>query len=395
MRKVVIVAAARTAVGSFNCTLSSVPAVELGRIVIEAVIQRSGLEKSAVDEVILGQVFQGGCGQNPARQAAVNARLPESIPSYTVNKLCGSGLKSVALGALAIAAGDSEIVIAGGMENMSRAPYILDHARVGYRLGNGALLDAVIKDGLTDAFNNIHMGVTAENIAARYQITREEADDFALDSQLKAEKAINAGKFKQEIVPVSITQRKNAQIIFDTDEYPRIGTTMESLAKLKPAFQRDGIVTAGNSSGLNDGAAAVLLMSQESSEARGIKPLARIVSYASVGLDPNVMGLGPVEAVRKALARASLKLDDIDLFELNEAFAVQSLGVLRELQIPVDKINVNGGAIALGHPLGASGTKILVTLLYEMQARNVKLGLATLCIGGGQGIAMILERSVV
>ena len=395
MRNVVIVAAARTAVGSFNGGLSSVPAVELGRTVIEAVIQRSGLDKSAVDEVILGQVFQGGCGQNPARQAAVNAGLPESIPSYTVNKLCGSGLKTVALGALAIAAGDAEIIVAGGMESMSRAPYLLDHARGGYRLGNGILVDAVIKDGLTDAFNDIHMGVTAENIAARYQITREEADQFALESQVKAARAIQTGKFKPEIVPVLITQRKSAPIIFETDEYPRAGTTIESLAKLKSAFQKDGVVTAGNSSGLNDGAAAVLLMSQEIAENKGIKPLARIVSHASVGLDPKVMGLGPVEAVRKVLARASLNLEDIDLFELNEAFAVQSIGVLRGLQIPADKINVNGGAIALGHPLGASGSKILVSLLYEMQARNVKWGLATLCIGGGQGIAMILERSVV
>ena len=393
MKKVVIVAAARTAVGSFNGALAALPAVELGSRVIEAVIARSGLEAGAIDEVIFGQVFQGGCGQNPARQAALNAGLPVSVPSCTVNKLCGSGLKSVALGALAIAAGDAEVIVAGGMESMSQAPYLLEHARGGYRLGNGVLVDALIKDGLTDAFNDIHMGVTAENIAARYHISREEADLFALESQLKTARAVQAGRFTSEIVPLSLANKKGPPLVFDADECPRGGVTRESLAKLKPAFLREGIVTAGNSSGLSDGAAAVLLMSQEGAHLRGIKPLASIVAYASVGLDPKVMGLGPVEAVRKVLIRASLRLEDIDLFELNEAFAVQSIGVLRELPIPADRINVNGGAIALGHPLGASGTKILVTLLHEMQARKVKLGLATLCIGGGQGIAMIVERS--
>jgi len=392
MRNVVIVAAARTAVGSFSGALASIPAVELGRTVIEAVIERSGIAKADIDEVILGQVLQGGCGQNPTRQAAIYAGLPETVPSYTVNKLCGSGLKTVALAALSIAAGEADAIIAGGMESMSQAPYILEQARGGYRLGNGTLVDAVIKDGLTDAFNDIHMGITAENIAARYNITREEADVFALESQQKAAKAILAGRFKAEIAPVSIKQRKGDPIIFDQDEYPKLDATLEGLTKLKAAFQKDGVVTAGNASGLNDGAAAVLLMSQESAEAKGIKPLARIVSYASVGLDPKVMGLGPVDAVKKALKKASLTIDDIELFELNEAFAVQSIGVNRELKIPVEKINVNGGAIALGHPIGASGARILVSLLHEMQKRDLKLGLATLCIGGGQGIAVIIER---
>jgi acetyl-CoA C-acetyltransferase len=392
MRNVVIVAAARTAVGSFSGALAAIPAVELGRTVIEAVIERSGIAKADIDEVILGQVLQGGCGQNPTRQAAIFAGLPETVPSYTVNKLCGSGLKTVALAALSIAAGEADAIIAGGMESMSQAPYILEQARGGYRLGNGTLVDAVIKDGLTDAFNDIHMGITAENIAARYNITREEADVFALESQQKAAKAILDGKFKAEIVPVSIKQRKGDPIIFDQDEYPKLDATLEGLTKLKAAFQKDGVVTAGNASGLNDGAAAVLLMSQESAEQKGIKPLARIVSYASVGLDPKVMGLGPVDAVRKALKKASLTIDDIELFELNEAFAVQSIGVNRELKIPAEKINVNGGAIALGHPIGASGARILVSLLHEMQKRDLKLGLATLCIGGGQGIAVIIER---
>lgn len=392
MREVVIVGAARTAVGSFNGALAAIPAVELGRTVIEAVIERSGINKADVDEVILGQVLQGGCGQNPTRQAAIYAGLPETVPSYTVNKLCGSGLKTVALGALAIAAGEADAIIAGGMESMSQAPYILEQARSGYRLGNGTIVDAVIKDGLTDAFNDIHMGITAENIAARYQISREEADVFALESQQKAAKAILAGRFKAEIAPVSIKQRKGDPLIFDQDEYPKLDSSLEALTKLRPAFQKDGVVTAGNASGLNDGAAAVLLMSKESAEQKGIKPLARIVSYASVGLDPKVMGLGPVEAVRKALKKASLTIDDIELFELNEAFAVQSIGVNRELKIPAEKINVNGGAIALGHPIGASGARILVSLLHEMQKRDLKLGLATLCIGGGQGIAMIIER---
>ncbi len=392
MRNVVIVAAARTAVGSFSGALAAIPAVELGRTVIEAVIERSGIAKADIDEVILGQVLQGGCGQNPTRQAAIFAGLPETVPSYTVNKLCGSGLKTVALAALSIAAGEADAIIAGGMESMSQAPYILEQARGGYRLGNGTLVDAVIKDGLTDAFNDIHMGITAENIAARYNITREEADVFALESQQKAAKAILDGKFKAEIVPVSIKQRKGDPIIFDQDEYPKLDATLEGLTKLKAAFQKDGVVTAGNASGLNDGAAAVLLMSKESAEQKGIKPLARIVSYASVGLDPKVMGLGPVDAVRKALKKASLTIDDIELFELNEAFAVQSIGVNRELKIPVEKINVNGGAIALGHPIGASGARILVSLLHEMQKRDLKLGLATLCIGGGQGIAVIIER---
>lgn len=392
MNSVVIAAAARTAVGSFNGALASVPATELGRIVIEAVIQRAGVDKADINEVIMGQILQGGCGQNPARQAAINAGLPDWIPSYTVNKLCGSGLKSVALAAQAIGAGEADAIVAGGMESMSQAPYYLEQARSGYRLGNGSLVDAIIKDGLTDAFHGIHMGVTAENIAAKYGISREETDQFALESQLKAVRAIQEGRFAAEIVAVPIKQRKGDPINFERDEYPKPDTTLESLAKLKPAFQKDGVVTAGNASGLNDGAAAVLLMSQAMAEKKGIAPLGRIRSYASVGLDPKVMGLGPVEAVRKALAKASLTLADIELFELNEAFAVQSLGVNRELQIPVEKINVNGGAVALGHPIGASGARILVSLVHEMEKRNLKLGLASLCIGGGQGIAVIVER---
>lgn len=392
MNNVVIAAAARTAVGSFNGGLASIPATELGRIVIEAVIQRSGVEKSEINEVIMGQILQGGCGQNPARQAAINAGLPDWIPSYTVNKLCGSGLKSIALAAQAIGAGDADAIIAGGMESMSQAPYYLEQARTGYRLGNGTLVDAIIRDGLTDAFHNIHMGITAENIAAHFGITREETDMFALESQQKAVRAIQEGRFSAEIVPVPIKQRKGDPINFERDEYPKPETTLESLAKLKPAFQKDGVVTAGNASGLNDGAAAVLLMSRAMAEQKSIKTLGRIRGYASVGLDPKVMGLGPVEAVRKALAKASLTLDDIDLFELNEAFAVQSLGVNRELKIPVEKINVNGGAVALGHPIGASGARILVSLIHEMEKRNQKLGLASLCIGGGQGIAVIVER---
>jgi len=392
MKNVVIAAAARTAVGNFNGGLASVTATELGRIVIEAVIQRSGVDKSEINEVIMGQILQASCGQNPARQAAINAGLPDWIPSYTVNKLCGSGLKSVALAAQAIGAGDADAIIAGGMESMSQAPYYLDQARSGYRLGNGTLVDAIIKDGLTDAFHGIHMGITAENIAATYGITREEADQFALESQHKAVRAVQEGRFAAEIVAVPIKQRKGDPINFERDEYPKPDTTLESLAKLKPAFQKDGVVTAGNASGLNDGAAAVLLMSQEMAEKKNIKILGRIRSYASVGLDPKIMGMGPVEAVRKALAKASLTLDDIELFELNEAFAVQSLGVNRELQIPVEKINVNGGAVALGHPIGASGARILVSLVHEMEKRNLKLGLASLCIGGGQGIAVIIER---
>jgi acetyl-CoA C-acetyltransferase len=392
MRNVVIAAAARTAVGGFNGALASISAVELGKTVIEAVIQRCEIDVNSIDEVIMGQVLQGGCGQNPARQASIKAGIPESVPSSTINKVCGSGLKSVVMGANAIAAGEAEVIIAGGMESMSQAPYVLDQARTGYRLGHGTICDLILTDALTDAFDNIHMGITAENIAARYQISREEVDQFAQESQVKAAKAILSGRFKSEIVPVLIKQRKGDPIVFENDEHPKFDTNIESLAKLKPAFQKDGVVTAGNSSGINDGAAAVVLMSQDFAEKNGFKPLARIVSYASVGLDPKVMGLGPVEAVRKALKKASLTIDDIDLFELNEAFAAQSLGVNRELKIPMEKINVNGGAIALGHPVGASATRILVTLLHEMQKRDLKRGVASLCIGGGQGIAIVVER---
>ena len=392
MNNVVIAASARTAVGSFNGSLASISATELGRIVIEAVITHSGVEKSDIDEVIMGQVLQGGCGQNPARQAAINAGLPDWIPSYTVNKVCGSGLKSVSMAALAIGAGEADAIVAGGMENMSKSPYYLQNARSGYRMGDGTLVDAIIKDGLTDAFYGIHMGITAENIAAKYGISRDETDLFALNSQRKAALAIREGRFVTEIVPVPIKQKKGDPINFECDEYPKLETTLESLSKLKPAFQSNGVVTAGNASGLNDGAAAILLMNQDLAEKKGIVPMGRIRSFASVGLDPKEMGMGPVEAIRKALLKASLTLDDIDLFELNEAFAVQSLGVNRELNIPVEKINVNGGAIALGHPIGASGTRILVSLIHEMEKRDLKLGLASLCIGGGQGIALVVER---
>jgi len=392
MREVVIAAAVRTPIGSFNGSLSSLSAVELGRIVIEAVIERGRVEADQIDEVIMGQVFQAGSGQNPARQSAVHAGIPDTIPSYTINKLCGSGLKSVSLGALMISAGEAEVIVAGGMESMTQAPYLLDKARCGYRLGNGIIEDSILKDGLTDAFFGIHMGVTAENIARRYGISRAEADAFACHSQQKASQAVKDGRFQAEIVPVPIPQKKGEPVWFATDEYPKNDTTLESLARLRPAFEKEGIVTAGNSSGLNDGAAALLLMSHEHAKRAGITPLARIRSSASVGLDPKVMGMGPVEAIRKVLEKAALTIDCIDLFELNEAFATQSIGVIKELGLGAEKVNVNGGAIALGHPLGASGARVLVSLLHELQKRDLKFGVASLCIGGGQGIAIVVER---
>ncbi|MFP4661613.1 MAG: acetyl-CoA C-acetyltransferase [Halanaerobiales bacterium] len=392
MREVVIVSAVRTPIGSFGGALKDVQVTELGKIVISEVLQRAGLNPDMVDEVIMGNVLQAGQGQNPARQASVRAALPYNIPSMTINKVCGSGLKSVNLAAQAIMLGDANIIVAGGMENMSRAGHLVDNLRWGKKMGNGELIDLMIKDGLWDAFEDYHMGVTAENIAEDWGITREEQDEFAALSQQKAEKAINEGKFKEEIVSVKVPQRRKDPIIFDTDEYPRAGTTIEKMAKLRPVFKKDGTVTPGNASGINDGAAAVLLMSSEKADELGIKPLVKIISYASAGVDPKVMGTGPIPASRKALKKADLKLEDIELVEANEAFAVQSIAVLRELGLNPDIVNVNGGAIALGHPIGASGTRILVTLIHEMIKRKNRYGLATLCIGGGQGCSTIVER---
>ncbi|MBI5484296.1 MAG: acetyl-CoA C-acetyltransferase [Deltaproteobacteria bacterium] len=394
MRNVVIVSAARTPIGSFGGSLASVPASGLGQLVINEVIQRAGLSAECVEEVIMGQILQAGCGQNPARQAAIRAGIPEHVPAYTVNKLCGSGLKSIALATLAIAAGEADMIVAGGMESMSRAPYLLDKARSGYRMGNGVLEDTLLKDALTDAFHDIHMGITAENIADQYRISREEADAFALQSQQKAAKALEEGVFSRETVPVPVPGKRGEEVVVTEDEYPRGDTSMESLAKLRAAFKKDGVVTAGNSSGINDGAAAVLLMEQGAAIKAGCRPLARITGWGSVGVDPRIMGMGPVEAIRKAVSKAGLKLEEIDLVELNEAFAVQSLAVIRELRLDSRKVNVNGGAIALGHPVGASGARILVTLLHEMERSGLRRGLAALCIGGGQGIAMVVERDI-
>lgn len=394
MRNVVIVSAARTPIGSFSGSLASIPATRLGQLVIKEVIQRAGVSREHVDEVIMGQILQAGCGQNPARQAAIGAGIPDHVPAYTVNKLCGSGLKSIALGALAIAAGEADMIVAGGMENMSRAPYLLDKARNGYRMGNGVLEDTLLKDALTDAFHDIHMGITAENIADQFRISREEADAFALQSQQKAAKALGEGYFSREIVPVPVPGKRGEDVMVADDEYPRGDTSMESLAKLRPVFRKDGVVTAGNSSGINDGAAAVLLMEQGIAEKSGICPLVRVIGWGSAGVDPRIMGMGPVEAIRRALSKSGLALDDIDLVELNEAFAVQSLAVIRALRLDSRKVNVNGGAIALGHPVGASGARVLVTLLHEMERSDLRYGLAALCIGGGQGIAMVVEREV-
>ena len=393
MREVVIVSAVRTAVGSFGGSLKDVPAVDLGAAVIKEAVKRAGIKPELVEEVVFGNVLQAGLGQNPARQAAIKAGLPVESSALTINKVCGSGLRTVALAAQLIKAGDNDIVVAGGMENMSRAPYLVNNARYGYRMGNGQLVDSMINDGLWDAFNNYHMGITAENIAEKWNLSREEQDAFALASQQKAEAAVKAGRFKDEIVPIAVPQRKGDPIIFDTDEDPRLGTTIEKLAKLKPAFKRDGgTVTAGNASGINDGAAAFVIMSAEKAAELGVKPLFKIVSYAQKGLDPSIMGYGPVASTRAALEKANLKVEDLDLIEANEAFAAQSLAVCKDLNFDMSKVNVNGGAIAIGHPIGASGARILVTLLYEMEKREAKRGLATLCIGGGQGTALVVER---
>ena len=393
MGEIVIASACRTAIGTFGGTLKDVPAAELGAIVVKEAVKRAGIKPEMVDEVIFGNVLQAGLGQNIARQVTLKAGLPIETTAMTINIVCGSGLKSVALAANQILAGESEIVVCGGTENMSAAPYAVPSARWGARMNNSKMIDVMVNDGLWDAFNQYHMGITAENVAEKYGITREMQDEFAVASQSKAEAAIKAGKFKDEIVPVVIHGKKG-DTVFDTDEHPKFGTTIEKVAKLKPAFKRDGgTVTAANASGINDSAAALVVMSKEKADELGIKPLATSVSYATVGVDPSIMGVGPVPAVTKAMARANMTIDDIDLVEANEAFAAQSLAVAQDLKFDMSKVNVNGGAIALGHPIGASGARILVTLLYELQKReDAHTGLATLCIGGGQGQALIVKK---
>ena len=391
-QEIVIVSAVRTAVGSFQGALKDVPATQLGAIVIGEAVKRAGIKPDQVSEVIMGNVLQAGLGQNPARQAAIKAGLPETVSSMTINKVCGSGLKAVHLAYQAIYAGDAEIVVAGGMENMSQAPYLLQNARDGFRMGDQKVVDSMISDGLTCAFNNYHMGITAENLCDRYEISREEQDKFAARSQARAAAAIEAGKFEDEIVPVEIPQRKGDLIIFKSDEYVKASSTEEKLGKLRPAFKKEGSVTAGNASGINDGAAALVVMSKAKADELGLTPLATIAANGNAGVDPAVMGIGPVEAVKKALKKANMAMEDIDLIEANEAFAAQSIAVDRELKFNHDILNVNGGAIAIGHPIGASGARIFVTLLHEMQKRDAKTGLATLCIGGGQGVATIVKR---
>ncbi len=390
--EVVIVSAVRTAIGSFQGALKDVPATKLGAIVIEKALEKAGVSKDVVDEVIMGNVLQAGLGQNPARQASIQAGLPQSVSALTINKVCGSGLKAIHLATQAIIAGDADIIVAGGMENMSQSPYLLKNARDGFRMGDQKVVDSMISDGLWCAFNDYHMGVTAENLCDQYNITREEQDRFSARSQSRAAKAIEEGKFADEIVSVEIPQRKGDPVIFFQDEYPKKGSTEEKLAGLRPAFKKDGSVTAGNASGINDGAAAVVVMSKAKADELGLQPLATVVANASAGVDPSIMGIGPVEAVKKVLNKSQLSLADIDLIEANEAFAAQSLAVDRELSFNHDILNVNGGAIALGHPIGASGARIFVTLLHEMKKRDAKTGLATLCIGGGQGVATIVKR---
>lgn len=392
MRKAVVVGAVRTAVGSFGGALKDVSAVELGAIVIKETLRRAGVEAALVDEVIMGNVLQAGLGQNPARLAAVRAGLPVDVPALTINKVCGSGLKAVNLAAAAVMLGDADIVVAGGMENMSQSPFLVPGARWGLRMGNGSLVDSMLTDGLTCGFDGMHMGITAENIAEQFCITREEQDDFAARSQVRAVSAMASGRFSDEIVPVAIPQRKGDPVLFANDEFPKKDSTVESLAKLRPAFKKDGSVTAGNASGINDGAAAVVIMSEDKARELGLEPMATIVSYASAGVEPRIMGTGPIKATQKALAKAGLTLGDLELIESNEAFAAQALSVAKTLEFNMDIVNVNGGAIAIGHPIGASGARIFVTLLFEMQKRNAKTGLATLCIGGGQGVATIVVR---
>ena len=390
-KSVVITSAVRTAVGKFNGSLKNMQGHDLGSIVVKDAMKKSKLKSSNVDELIIGQVLTGGAGQNPARQSAIQAGLPIDKTAYVINQVCGSGLRSVAAGYQAIISNDSNIVIAGGQESMSKSPHAIN-IRDGKKLEEANLVDTMIKDGLWDAFNGYHMGITAENVAAQWKISRKDQDDFALSSQNKTEKAQKEGKFKNEIIPI-ILKEKNNENLFEIDEHPRAGMTLEKLEKLKPSFKNDGTVTPGNASGINDGAAAVVLMHEEESEKRSLKPLAKIVSWATCGVDPSLMGSGPIPASKKALEKAQWKISDLDLIESNEAFAAQSLAVIKDLEIPKEKVNVNGGAIALGHPIGASGARILVTLLHEMMKRDSKKGLATLCIGGGMGIAMCLERN--
>ncbi len=397
MRKAVIVSAKRTAIGSFGGMFSKVSAVKLGIENLKAVLNETSIDVKKIDEVIVGNVIGAGLGQNVSRQIAIGAGIPQDIPSYTVNKVCGSGLKSVTLASLMVTSGEADIVVAGGTENMTQIPYAVPTQRYGSKMGNAEMVDLMIHDGLWDIFNGYHMGITAENLAEKWNITREEMDKFAADSQNKTEKAMNKGKFKDEIVPIEIPQRKGEPIIADTDEFPRKGVTAESLSRLRPAFKKDGLVTAGSSSGINDGAAMVMVMSEDKAKEFGLKPLAYIKAYASAGVDPAIMGYGPVPAIKKALDKADWKLQDIELAELNEAFAAQSLAVLKGLEkylngIDASIVNVNGGAIALGHPIGASGARILVTLIHEMLKRDSKKGLASLCIGGGQGVCLLVER---
>ncbi len=390
-KKIVLAGACRTAIGTMGGTLSTTPAAELGSIVIKEALNRAGVPSDAVDHVYMGCVIQAGQGQNVARQASIKAGLPIETPAVTINVVCGSGLNCVNMAAQMIQAGDADIVVAGGMENMSMAPYALKQARYGYRMGNAPMVDTMVNDALWDAFNDYHMGITAENVCEKYGITREELDEFAAVSQQKAEKAIADGRFKDEIVPVEVKQRKNT-VVFDTDEGPRPGTTAEGLAKLRPAFKKDGIVTAGNSSGINDGAAAIVVMSEEKAKELGVKPMATWVAGALGGVDPTIMGVGPVASTKKVLAKTGMSIDDFDLIEANEAFSAQSIAVGRDLNFDLSKLNVNGGAIALGHPVGASGCRILVTLLHEMEKRDAKTGLATLCIGGGMGCSTVVKR---
>ena len=391
MREVVIVGAARTPVGAFGGSLANVSAVDLGVVAAKEAIKRANISADMIEEVLVGNILSAGLGQNVARQVAIHAGIPETTPAMAINKLCGSGLRTVIMGAQFIALGDADVILAGGIESMSNAPYLLPNYRFGQKMGNAEAVDSMTYDALTDVFNQYHMGVTAENIAEQWEISREKQDEFALDSQLKAEKAQLEGRFADEIVPVEY-KRRGKTVLVDQDEHPRHGLTIDQLAKLRPAFKENGTVTAGNASGINDGGAMLVLMSKEKADELGLEALATIKSYANAALDPKIMGYGPVPATRKALAKAGLTIDDLDLMEVNEAFAAQSLAVLKDLELKPEKVNVNGGAIALGHPVGASGARILVTLLYEMKRRDAKTGLATLCIGGGQGTALIVER---
>ncbi|WP_432663302.1 acetyl-CoA C-acetyltransferase [Wukongibacter baidiensis] len=392
MREAVIVSAVRTPIGAFNGSFKSLSAVDLGAVTAKEAIKRAGIKPEMIDEALIGNVLQAGLGQNVARQVVIRAGIPETVPAISINKVCGSGLRTVSMAAQFIMLGDADVILAGGTESMTNSPYLLNKARWGHKMGHDKVIDSMINDGLWDAFNDYHMGITAENVAERWNVTREEQDKFALTSQQRAEEAINAGKFKEEIVPVEVPQRKGDPIVVDTDEYPKFGSTIEKLGKLRPAFKKDGTVTAGNASGINDGAAMFIVMAKEKAEELGLDILVTIKSYASAAIDPAIMGYTPVPASRKALEKAGLAIEDIDLIECNEAFAAQSLAVAKDLNFDMEKVNVNGGAIALGHPIGASGGRILVTLIHEMAKRDAKKGLATLCIGGGQATSIIVER---